>query len=844
MRNGRNNTMLRHQILGGVLLVLMMITTVAQAADVTPLPTQAVVTTPHKELSFFEKLKSKAIVYKAKAEAVYKEYVAKFFGDDQNQNVAETNTDSRMPSSETEAPVVAAPAVDAQKLAELPSYKTEGVEEQTAKIKSVKEEIKQKKTFEKKAGSAADASLKKTKSGVAVFDVYEKPQKTAKGKKQSLKMVKSIPVLNIGVEDEISQSDFNFELPKIFSAEFQKITALKTPDVKKQSELDPFYKMKVEPIPKIAKIEEIHLSLPKDITAERITQIQLVIAPDKAVDLKPYTQITEKEVNLLKGLLFSEYQDRCHLAVGFFRELRDLQGVEKDLRDYNYSTCLYKMGFYTEAVPMLTTFVERNSQETKSAVETILSDVHREFVPLISEGLVKVKPENVPEKKVNEFNYYIALGKSIKADHKGALTYALKVKPESSKYPEAQYLASVAEYLTGDVKSSLTRQEKLLVEIDKRGITGPIKSLIKMNLGRTAYRNKKYKEAIESYKFVGRENSLWIQSLTEQGWMQILAGEAPGAIGNMHSIQVPQFKDIYKPESYVVRAIGYINICQFGDAKKTLDHLAKIYSPWISSIKTELGKQQFNYVFYQNVVDALRTPVNKTTLPQPILREVSRHKDFLNIQEAINDKVDENVQFGFIKGVIGKDLATAKAKMNAAKARERGLEQKIKTASSAKDTLKMVVQWKAEKNHESEVADYYSFEIDTIKDSLAGYKNFETYAKKNLEDQKSELKSLAGKTMKTRLLGMQKRLQKLMENNEFLTYEIFSGSGENIRFVSAGGAVKGTQSTRETASKNNENGKVFLWDFDGEFWADEVGNYKSSLKDNCPNANNLTQKVQ
>jgi hypothetical protein len=223
---------------------------------------------------------------------------------------------------------------------------------------------------------------------------------------------------------------------------------------------------------------------------------------------------------------------------------------------------------------------------------------------------------------------------------------------------------------------------------------------------------------------------------------------------------------------------------------------------------------------------------------------VSRHKDFLNIQEAINNKVDERAQYGFIKKVILKDLSNAKGKLWSAKKREKSLNYKIKTASSVKDTLKMVTQWKAERSHEADVADYYSFEIDTIKDSLHGYQDFQSYGSKNLEKEKSELKSAAGKTMKHRLLAMQKRLQKLMENNEFLTYEIFSGSGENIRFVSAGGTVKGTQSNRETASKNNENGKVFLWDFDGEFWADEVGNYKSSLKDNCPNANSLTQKVQ
>lgn len=813
-----------------VFLVVVMMTTVARA----------------EEASFFDRLKAKATVYKAKVVAVYNEYVNKYFADDK---VAKKATDERMPSSN--APAVVEPTADQQKLAELPSFKTQGVEEQTAKFKSIKEEVAQKKTFEKKEGRAADKTLQKSKSGVAVFDLYEpvdpKAVKVGKdGKKimPKLKMVKTIPVLDIGVEDEISLTSFTFELPKIFSAEFQKIKALPTPESVKQSVVDGLVKEKFDIAGKPVKIEDIKLSLPKDITAEKVSAIQLVIDQEKPVMVKPYTEISMKELGLLKGLLFSEYQDRCHLAAGFFRELKDLTGDQKDLRDYHYSTCLYKMGFYSEAIPMLTTFVERNSKETKAAVELIVSDLRREFVPVVAEGLIKVKAENIPEKKANEVNYYIALGRSIKADHKTALTYALKVKPESTKYPEAQYLASVAEYLTGDVKSSLERQERLLVEVDKRKVTGPLKSLIKMNLGRTAYRNKQYKKAIESYQFVGRENSLWIQSLTEQGWMQVLAGDAPGAVGNMHSIQVPMFKDIYKPESYVVRAIGYINICQFGDAKKTLDHLAKIYSPWITTIKTELSKPQKNFEFYQNVVDALRTPNNRTTLPQPVLREISRHKDFLNVQEAINNKVDEGVQFGFIRGVIQKDLAAAKSRMNAAKGRERALDQKIKAASSAKDTLKFVTQWRAERNHEADTMDYYNFEIDVITESMAGYKNFESYAKKNLEDQKSDLKSVAGKTMKTRLVGMQKRLEKLMENNEFLTYEIFSGSGENIRFVSAGGQTKGTQSTRETASKKSSDGKVFLWDFDGEFWADEIGNFKSSLKDNCPNANSLTQKVQ
>jgi len=778
---------------------------------------------PVVQKSFYERLKAKAITY-------YHQYYDRFFGNKAatKPTTAAQNSvaDQRLPASE--APVT--PVADPAKLATLPSYQTQGLDQQNQAIQQIQQSVSQQKAFEVKGGTAADASLKKTKSGVAVFDFKKK--------------VKEIPLLNIGVESQISQSKFQFELPKVFTLQFQKIQELASPELSKASEVESLVKEKFDIAQKPERFEEIHLSFPKEITAENINKIQLTIGQDATVQLVPFVEISEKEMDLLKGLIFAEYQDRCHVATGFLKKLNDLTGKEKDLRDYYYGSCQFKMGFFTQGVPRLLEVVDRNVQPfSKNAVDLLLSDVHREYVEDMMQAFIKVKPENIPEKKLNEFNYYVALGLAMKGEHKTAVSYALKVKPDSKKYLEAQYIASVSEYLAGDVKSSLDRQEKLLREIGSGG-AGPLKSLVSMNMGRAAYRNKKYKEAIEAYKFIGRENSLWIQSLTEQGWMQILASDAPGAIGNMHSIQVPQFKDIYKPDSYVVRAIGYLNICQYGDAKKSLDHLARIYFPWLQNMKQELKKDQFNYVFYQNVIDALRSPNNKTALSQPILREISRHKDFLNIQEAINNKVDEEGQFGFINGLISKDLAKAKSKMAMAKSKAKDLENKIKSASAAKDTLKFVNQWKSEKKFESDTADYYAFEIQTIEESQVGFKKFQADGLKKIDEIKQSMKSAAGKAMKTRLAKMEKKLEKLMENNEFLTYEIFSGSGENIRYISSGGNVKGTQSTRETASAQAPAGKVFLWDFDGEFWADEVGNYKSSLKDNCPNANNLTKKVE
>ncbi len=781
-------------------------------------------TQPRIEANFWGQIEEKWETVKKKAV----EYYNRYFGE-QKEKVAQ-NPNQRTPSSESFSSVDTAPLIQS-----LPVYTNPQVQEQTAKFKVAKEEIKKISPTETIKGREADPTLRRRKSGVATFDAYTID-------KSGKKTLNSIPVINIGVEDQIARKQFMIELPGVFNLQFDKIKELSSPDMQKQSAVESLAKMKFEKYEPEQKFEKIALSFPKDITAEKVKAVVLGIVPTFDVIELAYTAISPEELQLIQGLILTEYKDRCHLGTGLLHPLKNFTGEAKDLRDYYYASCLYKMGFYTDGVAELLKIVKQNNKFTKLSAELLVSDYKREFVPEMTQELQQVSSANIPTKEASQFHYVIALGESINKSWKSSLQHAVKVDEKSKKYVEAQYLASVAEYMLGDVKSSMERQERLLRIIEDRKTHPHVMSLLKMNMGRAAYRNKQYKKAIESYHFIGKDNPLWFQALIEQGWMQILSGDAPGAVGNMFSIQMPQFKDLYKPESYAVRAIGYLNICQYGDAKKTLDHLTKIYQPWISAMKKELSKQQFNYVLYNNVIASLKTGEQKTDLPQPILREIARHKDFLNVQEAINNKVDEEAQYPFIRGIAEKDRTTSRGKQQAAEKRAKDLDHKIKIASSEKDTLKFVNQWKTERSFENDVAEYYTYEGRVIEDSIGKFKVFSLQSLAGLRDSKEDLKSTAGKIMKTRLTDMQKKLSKLIENNEFLTYEVYSGSGESIRYVSAGGNVKGTSSTRQTASKSNS-GKLYLWDFDGEYWADEIGNYKSSLKDNCPNANSL-QKVQ
>ena len=53
-----------------------------------------------------------------------------------------------------------------------------------------------------------------------------------------------------------------------------------------------------------------------------------------------------------------------------------------------------------------------------------------------------------------------------------------------------------------------------------------------------------------------------------------------------------------------------------------------------------------------------------------------------------------------------------------------------------KDTIKFVSEWKAKKNFESELVDYYNYESKTLSESLDSYSQF---SKKSKADSKSTM---------------------------------------------------------------------------------------------------------
>jgi hypothetical protein len=152
--------------------------------------------------------------------------------------------------------------------------------------------------------------------------------------------------------------------------------------------------------------------------------------------------------------------------------------------------------------------------------------------------------------------------------------------------------------------------------------------------------------------------------------------------------------------------------------------------------------------------------------------------------------------------------------------------EKKKNLTSQKASELQLARFRAK-----ELISYLTFLQKTYKESRPGMMTLQRVAKKKLRKIRGRLKGAADVVLKKRVKRMVKELAAFVDNNELLRFEIFSGSGENIRFLSAAGKREKNRVPSSVKPKS----KDLQWNFDGEYWEDEIGFYKSRIENVCRN---------
>lgn len=516
------------------------------------------------------------------------------------------------------------------------------------------------------------------------------------------------------------------------------------------------------------------------------------LAEEYPIKEQPMRVLTEKEERMLAAKILAA-KDKCFISIGLWKTLK---------QDDEAMLCLVHDKYDDVALMNL-----KNPKSEEA--EMLLSRLSSLQIKLVDEAIIK-NSFSIPAKIILAYE---------KNNHKEVLekTEGLAFKKENYKLFLLRVLSlsnlnknEDALYLTQDLEKFATPNELTVLHVLK---------------ARLYLKMQKPNEAMLAVQQMPKEHPLWLESMQDLGWAQLQGQDFSGAIGNMYSLHTPYFRFVYQPQSYVVRTIGYLNLCQYGDAYRSLTEGEVKAQAW----STLMQKPQPLSGTVKSYIQT-QSSTQKWPLPIEVLRELARNRSFINLQKEINRLVDSQNTFKSIETRLVKIFTDSKER--AAKD-QKELKKIVEDLRKAKSLNHLAEAERLERRYNFHQESYYSrlFEYQLAKNSLEGFQGYWPVVNKNYSDLYANYEQQIEGILQKRYKEMNKELAHVIDQNEFLRYEIFAGSGEDIRYQAAGGAIEGP-SGRLPASYRPS--KSLQWTFDGEIWEDEIGNYRSSLINNCP----------
>lgn len=661
-----------------------------------------------------------------------------------------------------------------------------------------------------KSNNSTETNLKLKKSGVLQFEMYKNRNKP-------------VPRLSIGEEPKLEFPDLKMNTDYKISPWNSTVTTSN-----KNKELINYSKDKLPAITeaKVKSIQENIFKSPEPWIAPK----DLNSIEPKKIDLNQVKiqELSNDEISLIQALLILERQKKYTLAYAMLAELYS-HGEKKNREKHSDITYhlasaakLLKLNF--ESRRLLLEIAQRKEDLlAKAALIQLMKNAESGDLELVQkiDSLIDnlgIEEKNASQYQINRAKFYLAKGQLSQADHALGL-----VDEKSDLFNDARFLKSIFSYKSGQPKKALAELLPLYNDLEKNSSESEIKSISALTLARIYFQIADYKSAFKYYLGVNKAHPEWPQAMIEQAWSQLLAEDAEGAAGNMFGLHSDFFKTAFVPESYAVRAAAYLHLCQFGQAAKTVKMMTGRYSP----LKEKLVLYEKDITPKQNpnkAYDTVRTFFKEAKLkeidglPRSFVWSLARTPAFISEQQLINSLEDQKTRFG----QISIDLIEQEKQI---------LADQNKLISD----LNNLAEGKSKNISESEKIEMQN-ELSNLKTQYSLSKNLRQSAKSlrtaglfAIESEKTRRKNLAAVELNKKLQQMSASLSQSIDQIEVLQYEIYSGAGEHLRYQASGGKID----PKESKPLTIDEAKNQKWEFEGEIWEDELGHYRSSLKNVC-----------
>jgi len=105
--------------------------------------------------------------------------------------------------------------------------------------------------------------------------------------------------------------------------------------------------------------------------------------------------------------------------------------------------------------------------------------------------------------------------------------------------------------------------------------------------------------AVEAWNKLEPESEYWLDALFEGSWAFFIADEYSRALGNVHTLFSPYFRESFYPEAMVLKAVVFFTNCQMKNATAMVQSFHEKYDPVKTKLDELLQKYQDNAQFFE-----------------------------------------------------------------------------------------------------------------------------------------------------------------------------------------------------------------------------------------------------
>ncbi len=459
---------------------------------------------------------------------------------------------------------------------------------------------------------------------------------------------------------------------------------------------------------------------------------------------------------LYSSLVFSDYED----AERFYgKSSAGITGYRKTIVE------LVNEGHYFSVVPWIKDYVFKSDGNLDREIENAIDRV----VEYTGVRVFDTLPDSILKKSSSSAIRFILAKRMLRNEkHLEAISELNRISPTQISYPFVLNLRASIHSSIGQFQSAIIDFNDCVEISDERisDTKNPIlKDQLRVNreycfagIARAKFGQKDFKEADLLYLDIPKDSFIWPQILFEEAWNSYYLKNYNRTLGKLVSYNAPVFDFIFNPEIDVLRALTYLKLCLYEDAKKTVDEFYlenERHAKNLKSFLSERGRDP--RYFYQLIAD------HEAGKPMPL-------------------PIIENLIYS-----IRKDPAVISIKNSLAGA---------------------IYEYKKIKNKRSS--------------------NLKTNLLRNLQILADEYKSTLGAFVRSSLVKKLNQFNSAFQGMSYIKLEVLAQRKDRL-YSDEGNSPK----KRGDVKYLERNDKQYFWTFNGEFWADELGDYVFALRSEC-----------